>query len=549
MNSMSSMSRWFAAILILSLFISPLSVTPAFGATAKDIDSAIADTAARLLATVKEPQVGTIGGEWAVLGLARSGYQVPQRYFDDYYKTVERYVVSLKGILHDKKYTEYSRVILALTAIGANPANIDGYNLLTPLGDFDKTVSQGINGPIFALIALDSGNYSIPVNRAANTQSTREMYVDDILSHQLKDGGFALSGTAADPDITGMALQALANYQDRASVKAAADKALELLSKLQDHQGGYSSSGVKNSESTVQVLMALCELGISVNDSRFVKNGNTVVDDLLTYYTPGKGFQHEVGGSGESGMSTEQALYGLVNAQRLSANKSSLYRMADVTRKTPSTSDSGYAKGLPNKNKDIKVMSVIAAGKTFTDVAAGHPNKKAIAALASRGIISGVTASTFAPNRTMTRAEFAAIVTKGLGLAPKAVSTFADVPMSSWYAGYVGTAFSYGIVNGTSKTAFSPGLTITKQEAAVLVANAAKLCGMDTALSAAETRDMLAQFGDYTKSAEWARSALAFTFRENILSQDAFNIEPKLAVTRAQIAEMLYRMLSAAKLL
>ncbi|SDX81784.1 S-layer homology domain-containing protein [Paenibacillus sp. CF384] len=543
---MNRSSKLVCAIVILCLMIGQLSIAPIYGSPAKDVDHAIQDTAAYLLAAVQEPQVGSVGGEWAVIGLARSGYPVPQRYFDDYYKTVENYVISLKGDLHDKKYTEYSRIILALTAIGADPTHVGGYNLLTPLGDFDKTIWQGINGPIFALIALDSKNYAMPFNSTAKTKATREMYVDEILSRQLKDGGFALSGTVSDPDVTGMALQALAKYQDKKSVKAATDKALERLSKIQDNKGGYSSWGVKNSESTVQVLMALCELGIPINDSRFVKNGSTVVDDLLGYYAEGKGFQHAIDNSGVNGMSTEQAMYGLVNAERRSANKNSLYRMSDVIRKTPSTSNEEA--GLPDKHKDIKAMPVLEAGKTFSDIA-NHLNRKAIEQLASRGIINGMTADTFAPNRTMTRAEFAAIVTKGLGLLPKATSVFTDVPKGGWYAGYVGTAFSYGIVRGTSKTTFSPGVTITKQEAAVMIASAAKLCGMDTNLSVAETRDMLAQFGDYTKTAEWARAALAFNFRENILSQDAFNIEPKVAITRAEIAEMLYRMLAATKLL
>lgn len=543
---MNRLNKWLTAILMMGFLMWSFAVGPAYGASAAQIDDAIQDTAAFLLASVKDPQVGSVGGEWAVLGLARSGYPVPQSYYDAYYETVKRFVVSLQGNLHDKKYTEYSRVILALTAIGADPTDVGGYNLLTPLGDFDKTVWQGINGPIFALIALDSGNYAIPYNRSAKTKATREMYIDEILSRQLKDGGFALSGTAADPDITGMALQALAKYQDRKIVKAATDKAIERLSKIQDDQGGYSTWGVKNSESTVQVLTALSELDISIQDSRFVKNGHTVVDDLLTYYAKGKGFQHATDNSGVSGMSTEQAFYGLVDAERVSENKSSLYRMTDVARKTPSSSEEIV--GLPNKQQDVQAMPVLEAGKTFADIA-GNANKKAIEALASRGIISGTTANAFAPNRTMTRAEFAAIVTKGLGLVPKASTVFADVPSNSWYAGYVGTAYGYGIVNGTSKTIFSPNLTITKQEAAVMIAGAAKLCGMDTNLGAAETRDMLAQFGDYTKTAEWARTALAFGYRENILSQDAINIEPKAAVTRAEIAEMLYRMLSAAKLL
>ena len=93
--------------------------------------------------TVKNPQVGSIGGEWAVIGLARSGYEVPEEYYQKYYATVESYVESLDGKIHDNKYTEYSRLIVSLTSIGKDPSNVGGYNLLIPLGDFNKTTRQG----------------------------------------------------------------------------------------------------------------------------------------------------------------------------------------------------------------------------------------------------------------------------------------------------------------------------------------------------------------------------------------------------------------------
>lgn len=193
-------------------------------------------------------------------------------------------------------------------------------------------------------------------------------------------------------------------------------------------------------------------------------------------------------------------------------------------------------------------MPVIDANKTFSDIV-NHTNKAAITSLAFRGIINGMTDTEFAPNQTMTRAEFSTIITKSLGLPMQKQSKFHDVPATAWYADYVGTAYSYGIVSGTSETTFTPDSTITRQEAAVMIANAAKLTGMDTHLNTVETRDMLAQFGDYTQTAEWSRDALAFSYREHILSQDMLNIEPTTAVTRAEIAEMLYRLLSTAKLI
>ncbi|WP_407868284.1 S-layer homology domain-containing protein [Paenibacillus sp. P36] len=544
------MKKLSVLLLILCLYLS--SSIQAFAADQSEISQVVTNTASYLTKIVSEPQVGSIGGEWAVIGLVRSGYSVPQNYYDDYYKGVEKYVKELGGVLHDKKYTEYSRVILALTAIGKDPSNVAGYNLLEPLGDFDKTIWQGINGPIFALIALDSGQYEIPVNKNAKTQATREMYIDEILARQLADGGFALSGNTADPDVTGMALQALAKYQSREKVKAATDKAVEALSNMQNNSGGYATWGTENLESAAQVLMALCELGIRPDDRRFTKNGHNLVDNLLSYYREGKGFLHTADGSGENLMSTEQAFYTLVNVQRVDAGKTSLYNMADVKRGSQTDSGNGTMTpenvGLPNKNKDVKPSVITSAGRTFTDIQ-GHANQKSIEAMAARNILNGISDTQFAPDQTMTRAEFAAIVTRSLGLTPKATSVFKDVSADSWYAPFVGTAYTYNLIQGTSEDTFTPEQTITRQEAAVMVARAAKLCGLDTNVQAIEIRDMLAQFTDYTKTAEWARASLAFSYREHILSQDMIEIQPEAAVTRSEVSDMLYQLLMNSKLL
>ncbi len=314
---------------LMVLIMAFTNITSVFAYTDKDVNSKIKSTSSYILSTVKEPVPGSIGGEWAVLGLSRAGISVPKNYYENYYKKVEANVKKTNGELHNKKYTEYSRTIIALSAIGKDPSNVGGYNLLEKLGDFDKTVWQGINGPIFALIALDTKNYKIPQNKEAKTQATRELYIKEILKHQLKDGGFALTGEKADPDITAMALQALSKYQNKKEVKHATEKALNCLSKMQNKDGGYESWGSVNLESSAQVLTALCELGISPKDKRFVKNGNTVIDNMITFYTK-EGFLHTRDGSGNSMMSTEQAFYALVSYQRLTEGKSSLYRMSDV---------------------------------------------------------------------------------------------------------------------------------------------------------------------------------------------------------------------------
>ena len=542
----------WAFILILSMVAA--SAIPAFGAVDARVEKAINNTAAFILKTLPDVEVGSVGGEWAIIGLARSDYEVSDKYFNDYYKKVEEYVRIHKGILHDKKYTEYSRIILAVSAIGKNPSSVAGYNLLEPLGDFNKTIWQGINGPIFALISLDSGDYEIPICPSAEVQATREMYISEILSRQLPDGGFALSGNISDPDITGMALQALAKYQGGISVKSATEKALTCLSNMQDKDGGFSYRDEKTSESTAQVLMALCELGININDERFVKNGITLLDNLLSYYDENQGFRHTLDGSGSTGMSAEQCFYALVNYERTTSGMSSLYRMGDTlagieAKYSGEFISSNQGSGLPGKIEIINAPAIIHNGKNkvFNDIN-GHGNYAAITALASRGIIAGFDDLTFAPEKSVTRAEFATIMTKALGLPSKNTDKFLDIA-DQWHAPFVGSVNFYGIASGKAENLFAPNDTITRQEAAVMVANAAKLCGINTDLGDTEIRDMLAQFPDYTASAQWARSGLALCYKENILSQDVMEIKPLEPINRGEIAEMVYNLLAAANLL
>ena len=280
------------------------------------------------------PNVGAIGGEWMVIGLARSGRTVPG--VEDYYQKAVEYVQQSidpdTGRLHKAKSTDNSRMILALTAIGKDVTNVGGYNLLAGLSDLEYVKYQGNNGPIWALLALDSGNYPVP----SGGTTTRQALIDEILSVQTSDGGWAISGDRADSDMTGMALTALAPYYKKdPTVKQAIDKAIARLSEMQDDDGGFSTTYgdgkyIATSESTAQVLTALSALGIDGDtDSRFVKNGSSVVDALLRYYVKGGGFKHVMDGEID-GMGTEQAYYALTAYYRFLSGKTNLYDMTDI---------------------------------------------------------------------------------------------------------------------------------------------------------------------------------------------------------------------------
>lgn len=278
------------------------------------------------IASLGTPNVGSIVGEWIAIGLARSGREVSA----EYYANVVRYVrenINGKEQLHRAKSTDNSRVILALTALGYDVTNVDGHNLLAGLTDMSYIKKQGINGPIWALIAFDSHHYEIPEGDV-----TRDALISAILDAQLADGGWALSGESADPDMTAMAIQALAPYYEtNAAVETAVDSALDRLSAMQMAAGGFQSWGTLNAESCAQVIVALSALGIDPQtDARFVKNGCSVVDALLAFYNTDGGFRHTIDGE-LNGMATEQGYYALAAYFRLKNGKTSLYNMSDVT--------------------------------------------------------------------------------------------------------------------------------------------------------------------------------------------------------------------------
>lgn len=321
------MKRSGSKLLCILLLLSLLLSLTACGKPETQLEK----TAGYLQAQIAEPGTGSVGGDWLIFGLVRSGVKVPQKYFDAYYENVEAAVREKNGVLSDRKYTEYSRTVLALTAIGKNPADVAGFDLLKPLADFEQVTRQGINGTIFALLALDSGNYEIPENPDAAVQATRQMYVDELLARALPDGGWTLTGGEPDVDITAMTLQALAKYRDQADVTAAVERGLAVLSSLQEPDGGYVSWGSSNSESVAQVIVALTELGVPLDDERFTKNGITVEDALLRFAQENGAFVHVRDGSGgDDGMATEQAFYALAAIHRAETGETTLYDMTDV---------------------------------------------------------------------------------------------------------------------------------------------------------------------------------------------------------------------------
>lgn len=366
-----------------------------------DYKTTLNETMAQLAATVTEPSFGTGAGEWTVLSLARGNYyDTGDKYFEDYYSRIEETVkekaasVNLNGALHKVKSTENSRLIMALSAIGKDPTKVGGVDLVGAYSanGFGWIKKQGLNGPVFALIALDTYNYK------TSDATIRQQCVDYILQAELANGGWALSGTTADPDMTAMALQALANYADNSDVKDAAERGFAALSSIQKDNGGYASWGSVNSESIAQVIVACTAWGIDPStDSRFVKSGGSAVDALLEFYVPdGKGFAHVLettggyAGGEVNAMATDQACYALVAYDRFVNNKNALYDMSDVTHPEPAGISASISLPAEISNKKGTTFNAIVSVSDW-DNEAGWKLVDATLSIPKNVTVTGVT--------------------------------------------------------------------------------------------------------------------------------------------------------------
>ena len=275
------------------------------------------------------PIVGSIGGEWLTIGLARSGRTVPAGYYDNAVAYVKKNINAETNRLDKNKSTDNARLILALTAISKDVTDVGGYDLLAGLDDMKYIKRQGTNGPVWALIALDSHGYT-PAGSV-----TRAALVETILSLQKDSGAWYINSTnkTDDVDMTAMAIQSLAPYYEtNDAVKTAVDKALAWLGTMQKADGSFAemAGAASSSESTAQVLVALCAMGIDPTaDVRFAKNSFHVLDGLLTFYT-GTAFKHQASDATVDQMATEQSYYALTAYMRLVGGQTALYDMTDV---------------------------------------------------------------------------------------------------------------------------------------------------------------------------------------------------------------------------
>ena len=354
-------------------------------------------------------------------------------------------------------------------------------------------------------------------------------------------------------------LRALYPYRENEIIMSLIDETVELI---KDFQGENGSVG--NASSTGLAISGLSAMGI--NPETVVYGEKSIIDGLMVQANDTlDGFLPP-----ENSFSTEQGLRGL-NAIMLFEKGEVIYNFknnplntAAATVYTPpvySGSGGGSVSinkdnkeeaeekkneekkeekiGLPDKHSDVVKQNIVYEGKTFYDVK-DHVNEKAIISLAERGVINGRDNENYCPADLVTRAEFAAIVVRALGLPDTEKNVFKDVSDKDWFKNYV---------NGVSDTEFNPYGNITREEAATMILRAAKLCGMNTQVSDDGARNILSQFADYISVSDWAKNAMAFCYNENILDSGNIDIEPYVNATRSEMAQMIYNMLYKAELI
>ena len=307
-----------ALLLALTLCVPAFGETPSWGDLAMDV--AVAQRAERGIAdnqpllTEDAFPAGSSVSDWTALAMARAGIADD---YAGYLVRLQAYVerqYAENGGLHAVKATEYHRIALTAAALGGDPTAFgtkpDGTAIdLVAEGTYnwqgDDLGGQGLNGWIFALLTMDAVGSEVP----ADARYSRQDMLDAIVSAQLPEGGFSLGGGEMDVDITAMALQALAPYQEQ--YPEVIDAALNALSAVQLPGGGFESWGAQSSESCAQVILALTALNIDPTaDERFQKNQRNVVEALMDFRLSDGGFAHEKDGPLDA-MAGEQAMQAL----------------------------------------------------------------------------------------------------------------------------------------------------------------------------------------------------------------------------------------------
>ena len=254
-----------------------------------------------------------VGGsaDWYVLSL----YQYDDFDFSRYHIALEEYLKEndVKGATTRLKFS------LLLAATG-------GSEYIEKCLEDDSVGGQGIMSYVYGLHLINNG-FEGSIKFGTIIEKLSEM--------RHPDNGWSVTGDYGDVDVTAMVLQALAPHYDgtakdydsswKPKIKELVENAVTFLSERQLGDGDFQSFGVRNAESTAQVITALSALKIDpASDKRFVKNGHSAFDGLMLYYLPDGTFSHKLNGD-TNPTATVQSFYSMVAYVRMIDSKGSLF--------------------------------------------------------------------------------------------------------------------------------------------------------------------------------------------------------------------------------
>ncbi|PFK43290.1 cell wall anchor protein [Bacillus cereus] len=280
----------------------------------KQLDRAIAKTSKKMMED-------GIDSDWVAIALARSGYNIPTETKISYLQSLTQKVEKRMGRF---SATDTARTVLAISAVNGNPTNVAGKNLVQELYQSEKLNS--VTGYTFALLALDTKKYEVPVGAKWN----RAALVKEILQTQHTDGGWTYNAEgnkkeASSVDVTGMVLSALSPYQKQPEVKRAVEKAVKYLSSKQLSTGGFEADGQENSNSVAQAIIGLAVTGVDPTGKSFTKNHVNAVQNLISYQLANGEFKWLPSDKNGNSMATEQAFLALVQYRAFVDGKGSIY--------------------------------------------------------------------------------------------------------------------------------------------------------------------------------------------------------------------------------
>ncbi|HYE81548.1 MAG TPA: immunoglobulin-like domain-containing protein [Clostridia bacterium] len=180
-----------------------------------------------------------------------------------------------------------------------------------------------------------------------------------------------------------------------------------------------------------------------------------------------------------------------------------------------------------------------------------HWAGEAINDMGSRLVIEGTGDGMFDPDKAITRAEFASVIVKALGLKPeKSSGKFNDVRSTEWYSPYINTAAEYSIVSGYGKGKFGPYDIITREQAAAMIARAMDIAGLKLKMIGEEYEKLMTGFEDNSTVSDYARPYIASCIKAGILiGSDNRMIAPRDNITRAEAAVLIHRLLQKSELI